>query len=163
MARQTKLSPEQQQDIVNSYLSLKTMSEIGIKYNLTRQGIWKILKKHHIDTSKHKIQVQCLCCLQTILKHKSIVRKRTHHFCSLLCYKAWLASLSEGPYIPNRHSQRLARSVIKKIFNLQNSHVVHHRDKNTFNNSPSNLMVFANQSDHLKYHRGLNITPLWPL
>jgi hypothetical protein len=30
--------------------------------------------------------------------------------------------------------------------------VVHHKDRNDYNNAPDNLMVFACNGDHIRYH-----------
>jgi hypothetical protein len=40
-------------------------------------------------------------------------------------------------------------------------YVIHHKDRNTLNNNPSNLMVFRNQGDHIRHHRGFDVEPVW--
>ncbi len=39
---------------------------------------------------------------------------------------------------------------------LEPNEVVHHIDKDITNNDPDNLMIFANISEHTKYHHQLN-------
>ena len=39
---------------------------------------------------------------------------------------------------------------------LTDNEVVHHIDKNTKNNNPDNLMIFATNADHNAYHKGAN-------
>ncbi len=43
--------------------------------------------------------------------------------------------------------------VVSKAFDLLPGQVVHHEDRNCNNNSLGNLKVFANQGDHIRYHR----------
>jgi len=38
-------------------------------------------------------------------------------------------------------------------FSIGKKAVIHHRDSNGLNNELSNLMVFKNQSEHMKFHR----------
>ncbi len=37
---------------------------------------------------------------------------------------------------------------------LKKGEYVHHKDNNGLNNAPSNLMVFATNADHIRYHNG---------
>ena len=54
-----------------------------------------------------------------------------------------------------RHTHRVvAEQVIGRP--LLPGEVVHHIDGNKRNNDPSNLMVFASQSEHARYHAMLN-------
>jgi len=58
-------------------------------------------------------------------------------------------------YKPCRQGQRIARANVEKIYGeLPSGSVVHHIDGNTKNNDLSNLILFAAQKDHLKWHRG---------
>ena len=46
----------------------------------------------------------------------------------------------------------------KKIgHKLTNGEVVHHIGRNKFNNDPSNLMIFASNTDHSAFHKGVPI------
>ena len=39
---------------------------------------------------------------------------------------------------------------------LHRTEVVHHIDENKSNNDISNLILFANQAEHISHHRSLN-------
>jgi len=158
-----RLTESDKQTIITEYRDkLTPMEQLAIHFSVSRQAIHKILRKYGVDTTKHRISVPCLCCGKETLKTKSQIRNRKNHFCSQDCYYAWVESLSEGPYVQSRHSQRIARAIIAKNFPLQPAHVVHHIDGNAFNTSLDNLLVFANQGDHIRHHRGIPITPLFP-
>jgi hypothetical protein len=61
----------------------------------------------------------------------------------------------------SRNQGRIGSAVVSKYFDLQPGHVVHHEDRNDFNNHPSNLRVFANNGDHVRHHRGFIVPILW--
>lgn len=46
---------------------------------------------------------------------------------------------------------------------LTSAECVHHIDHNPSNNVLSNLMLFANNADHLRYEHGKEVTPLYPI
>jgi hypothetical protein len=71
------------------------------------------------------------------------------------------AGNGSGPYVRSRQGQRIARKIVAKLFPLEPGHVVHHEDRNAFNNEPFNLKVFQTQGDHTRYHRGFEVEPLW--
>jgi hypothetical protein len=157
-----RLTTEQKDIIIAEYRDkLTPMEQLGIHFGVSRQAIHKLLKKRGVDTSKHRIPVPCHCCGKETLKAKSQIRDRKNHFCSIDCYYAWVDSRSEGPYVQNRTSQRLARFKISQVFDLQPSHVVHHINRDTTDNALDNLIVFASQADHIRHHRGLPIPSLW--
>ena len=114
-----------------------------------------------MDTSKRKVQVECSACGKLLKRVKSRVRKQRHHYCDHECYYAALEAGNGYPYIQNRHGMRVARSVVSKYFELSEGNVVHHEDRNTLNNMLRNLKVFATQGDHVRYHRGFDIEPIW--
>lgn len=136
------------------------LSEIANKYGVSRQGIWKVLRKHGIDTSKRKYLVECNWCGKKFLRTKKVIRRKRQHFC---CEDHWFSYVTElgKDYLPNRHGQRMGRAVVEQYFELKQRMVVHHDDKNCLNNAPWNLMVFENNSAHVSYHRGGDVIPLW--
>lgn len=64
-------------------------------------------------------------------------------------------------YVPWRQGQRRARRIVSRYFQLEPANVIHHEDSDNRNNELSNLAVFRDQSDHLAYHHGANVAPLW--
>lgn len=157
-----KISHNDRVNIINAYINeLIPMIELSKKYNVTRQAIFKILKKARVDTTKKQLEVSCTACGTVLNRHKARIRKQKNHFCDYECYYAFLAAGNGTPYIANRQGQRIARKVVSKFFELQEGYIVHHEDRNNFNNLPDNLRVFATQGDHIRYHRGFEVTSLW--
>jgi len=150
-----KLSPKDIVDIVHAFeIDLIPAEALAKRYGMSRQGIWKALKRTGIDTTTHKIPVTCSACGEVTYRPKSKIRNRKSVFCNQDCYTAYLdAGNGMGPYISNRHGQRIARVTISKYFDLQPGQIVHHEDRNCLNNMIYNLKVFANQGDHIRHHR----------
>ena len=158
------LSKEQQVYIVDAFENLLIPAgQLAERFGITRQGIYKLLKRHGVDTTKHKLQVSCSYCEKSILRHKSRIRDRKHHFCDDECYFAFLAVGNGKPYIPSRSGQKIGRTIVEKYHKLQPCEIVHHEDRNNHNNSPENLKVFRNQGDHVRWHRlGPDyVSPIW--
>lgn len=162
MKKRVPLTTKQKVDIIQSYSEqLTPMIELARKYGVTRQYIHRIITKAGIDTSKHKIPVSCTVCGKEVLRTKARIRKQLNHFCSMDCYFAFLEAGNGFPYVQNRHGQRIGRSIVSKYFQLQEKHVVHHENRNNLDNRPTNLKVFANRGDHVRYHRGFDVEPIW--
>lgn len=144
------------------YIKLTRIGEIAQETGLTRQGVWKVLKGMGVDTSMRQ-STQSVCPVCGIeIRVRRAKQKQMHNYCSPTCYREYLVSLGEN-YKPSSYHSRLARATVAsnfKVFDPSN-HIVHHVDKDNRNNNLGNLWVFANQSDHLKYHRGMDIKPLW--
>ena len=146
------IDPKTHVDIIEAYtINLSSMQEIADILHVSRNAIYKILRKSGVDTTKHRISISCTTCGKTIERTRKRVRKQRNHFCSQDCYYSFL-NAGKTSYIQNRHGQRLARFKVTQYFDLQQQHVVHHEDRNTFNNDLKNLKVFATQGDHIKYH-----------
>lgn len=148
--------------MVNLYtVNHLTMDEIGRIAGITRQAVYKHLKKANISSDMgEKVVIFCDLCGKQATKYRKQWRSSIKHFCSIECYHI---SLESPGYHPWRQGQRLARIIVGQFFKLESGHVVHHVDNDNRNNDKSNLMVFANQSDHLKFHCGTTTTPqLWP-
>lgn len=149
--------------IINDYTTnLIPMIDIAKQYGVTRQGIHKVLKRAGVDTTKHRIRVTCYSCGVEVLRHRCQIRNRKRLFCSEDCYHTFLGAITENTYKPWRQGQRVAREVISGVFDLLPGHVVHHIDNNNWNNGLDNLIVFANQGDHIRFHRGFEAHPIYP-
>ena len=127
-----------EEEIIKAYTKdLTPMIEIASRLHVSRQSIWKLLKKHKVDTSKaRRIEVKCQWCERLFMKRPSEARRHNHHYCSFNCYLSY-------------------------IFDLLPDNIVHHEDKDTLNNILRNLKVFENHSEHMRYHRGGEAKPLW--
>jgi len=159
-----RLTEREQVDIIHAYtVDLEPMISIASRYERTRQAIYKVLKKAKVDTTKHKILVSCDCCQEEIFRHKCVVRNRTHIFCSRGCFSAWLEASQQGVSVTWRQGQRIARKKVGEAFDLSEGHVVHHQDRNHYNNRLDNLRVFRNSGDHSRFHRlGSDyVQPIW--
>ena len=139
---------------------LVPMAEIAKMFGVTRQGIYKVLKKVGVDTSKKGgIEIPCTTCGEIVVKPRCQVRVRNNLFCSSKCYYEFVNR--DGEYSYSRQGQRLGRKVVSRYHLLSPEEIVHHEDKNCKNNTLGNLRVFASQSDHIRYHRGFDIKPVW--
>lgn len=166
MNNRNRLKPQD----VTAIINLTTIHHyspqcIAKMYSISRQAVWKMLRKHGVNTHKGpgggtRVTVYCDYCG---LKHEiTRARWRHHreHFHNAECYYAH----KENPqYYQSRQGQRLARAIVAQHFNLQPEHVVHHKDGNTTHNDLSNLAVYASQSDHIKatHHKNSTILPIW--
>jgi hypothetical protein len=163
MTKRIRLTDKEIVDIINGYtVDLTPMIELAKRYGITRQGIYKVLKRAGIDIAgSGKLLVSCSCCGKEFEKHRCQVRLRLHVFCSPECYKAWLQHGNGNPLIMHRQSSRTARAIVSEHFALRPGNIVHHEDRNQYNNMLYNLRVFVNQGDHVRYHRGANVPVLW--
>jgi hypothetical protein len=161
-----KLTTEQRTEIARAYHDeLEPMIKLATRFGVTRVAIWKILRSAGINTTKliaSRIPSTCYYCQKPIIVKRCVYRNRLHNFCNQSCYVAWLNRQNlTNPLISSRQGMRIARKTIAATFDLQPENIVHHEDRNNKNNSPDNLRVFANSGDHVKYHRGFPITPLY--
>jgi hypothetical protein len=156
------LTQKQKVDIIQAYTEqLDTMVDLAKRYGRSRHGIWKMLKKAGVDTTKRKLVVSCSTCGKELKRTKGRIRKQPNHFCGYECYYAFLEAGNGNPYIQNRQGQRIAREKVSEYIELKEGYIVHHEDRNTLNNTIYNLKVFRNQGDHVRYHRGFDVEPLW--
>ena len=147
-----KIDSSAHKDIIEAYtIDLWSMEEIAKVVHVSKHAIWKLLRKHGVDTSKHKITVSCAVCGAPVERTRKRVRNQLNHFCNTDCYSAFLDA-GKTSYANSGNSSRIARSVVSQWFELKEGNVVHHEDRNRFNNSRYNLRVFANQGDHIRYH-----------
>ena len=147
-----KIHTDAYRDIIEAYtIELWTLQECADVLHVSRTAVKRFLNKNGIDTSNKRIQVSCTTCGNTLERTRKRIKTQRNHFCSTDCYSSFL-SVGKSIYVQNRHSQRMARRIVAKLFQLEPEYIVHHEDRNNYNNHPSNLKVFANQGDHLRYH-----------
>lgn len=134
------------------------VQDIAAQLGVTRQAIWKRLKHFGIDSRVHKHKdMECAFCGVKFRKRVKLARFR--NFCKAEHYYAFRENSS---FVEWRHGSRLARAIVAQHFDIDKDHIVHHKDGNERNNDRGNLMVFANQSDHIAYHHGRRkVEPLW--
>ncbi len=156
------LTPKQHKEVVNAYLAFIPMIPLAAKYGISRHGIWKILQRAGVDTSKRKLAVICYACGKKVMKTKGQIRRTKHYYCDMDCYGAALAAGNGYPYLSNRQGQRRARNLVSKYLDLGSKMVVHHENRDCLDNRLSNLRVFKKNGDHTRYHRGVNpVAPIW--
>lgn len=164
MKKYIRLTDKDKVDIIEQYTNgLVPMIKLAEQYGITRQGIHKLLKHAGIDTSKEaaNMSVSCTVCGSEFKRKRCQIRNMKHHFCSSECYFAWLKHGNGNPLIMHKQGQRTARKVIQEYYAILPREVVHHEDRNQFNNHPSNLKVFKNQGDHVRYHRDFIVPIVW--
>lgn len=121
------------------------------------------------------IKVICDGCGKEIWQYPSQVRRSKEHFCSQQCHMAKLnaemnpmrmteevkAKLSlsrrgsgEGKTYQKQKGRHVHRQVAEQMLGrkLKPREVVHHINRDKRDNRPENLMVFACQADHAKWH-----------
>ena len=139
-------------DIIEAYtIDLWPVRKIAEVIHCSPTAIHRFLKKHGVDTTKHKISVSCTTCGKEIKRTKKRVANQRNHFCNLECYATYLNAGADD-FEGNRQWQRAAREVVSRHFNLQAGQIVHHKDRNQCHNVIGNLMVFATQGDHIRFH-----------
>lgn len=161
--KRKRLTQVQMQEAITRYQSLDRMENIAKDFGCTRQAIFKILKKAGIDTSKkQRIERTCPVCGITVFRRRGMARKTKNSYCSDACYREHLHSLGEA-YNPSNYHSRMAREIIRQYFDYrpEEGHIVHHINKDCQDNRKKNLEVYACQRDHLRHHRGFQVTPLW--
>ena len=162
MLKRIALTTKQKVDIITEYQEqLTPMIELARTYGISRQGIYKVLKKAGVNTTKRRLDVSCTTCAKVFPRTKAKIRRQLNNFCSPDCYHAFLAAGNGSPYIYSRHGQRIGRTIISQYFQLQEGHISHHENRNNLDNRPVNLRVFACQGDHVRYHRGFDVDPIW--
>ena len=160
-----RLTDKEKVDIIERYsVGLETMIDLAKEHGITRQGVYKLLKGADVETSKKlaaHILVSCTVCGKEVSKYRLQVRRQVHQFCSKDCYFVWLKHGNGNPLIMHRNSARTARAIVSEHFALRPGNIVHHEDRNQYNNELKNLRVFANNGDHVRYHRGFTVPVLW--
>lgn len=135
-----------------------TLAEIGRLIGMSKTAVMKRLHKAGI-TREHGTWATkpCAWCSVEVRRHRRNLSAE-QWYCTVEHY---YASRENPDFQEWRHGGRLARAIVAQHYPIARGHVVHHKDGNQRNNDRSNLMVFASQADHLAYHHGRTIAPLW--
>lgn len=155
-----RISEKDKLDIINAFETLERVTSIASRHGVTRGRVYQVLKTAGIDTSKRRLPVSCTVCQAVIMRTKAHIRKTHNHFCGTDCYHAFIENKKSKYW---RQGQRIARKAVSTVFDLQPGHTVHHIDTNNYNNNLDNLAVFATQGDHIRFHRGFDVSPIWPI
>jgi len=137
-----------------------TYQQIGDRYGMTRANVMKILRGAGV-VAKDGEWVECVCdyCGNGVRKRRSEWRKAVRQYCGEECYHK---SRENPAYYSWRQGQNIGRQVVGHYYRLEPHNVVHHRDGDNRNNEVGNLVVFENQSEHMKYHHGVSeVEVLW--
>jgi len=165
LKRKSRLTEEQKREIIEGYNGLDTVIHFANKYGKSRQGIYKVLWKAGIDTSKQNSRRKSICenCKKEVFKVKSQLRRYyKHHFCDYRCYYQWLnRNEKENPLIMSRYGSMKARTLVRQYFCLLRKNIVHHENRNQNDNRLENLRVFRDVGDHVRYHRDYDVEPIW--
>lgn len=123
-------------------------------------AITKGISKHKAfkETLSKVPTTKCKCCSKLIPFNNDTRRKNQNFFCSPECKDAFIAAI-DPPY-PKIY-QEAARNIISLYYKLLPGEAVHHKDRDHTNNLVSNLCVFRTHSDHMKYHWGEQVIPVW--
>lgn len=146
-----KIPFEKESEIIHLYTeALVRTPEIADRFGVNERSIRRLLARHGVRSDGRAIRI-CPTCRKTISTARCRARKTARSYCSKECY---FAIMREVPFQKSVMGTRTARKVIRALgFDLLDEHVVHHEDKNQDNNAPKNLMVFASQGDHTRWHR----------
>lgn len=154
------LNEMERKELVRKFIEeLIPMAVLAGEYGISRQAIHKIIKKAGVDiVAAARPLVVCAVCNKSFAAARNRVRNTNTLTCSRACYNAFL---KRNNYKEHRHSSRLARAIVGQYHTLNIDEVVHHIDGDQSNNRLENLMVFASQADHIRYHRGFAVVPVW--
>lgn len=159
------VSQEIRDEIVRAFTQdLETVINLANIWDISRQGIYKILKSAGVDTSKRKMKVSCSACGCEVMRPKSHVRSRKNIFCGTECMRAYRKASMETSRKRAAWHRVARRKILSKFPGLKKEHVVHFIDEKVYNCMESNLMVFKNLGDHARWHRfgeGSGVEVLW--
>ncbi len=136
-----------------------TLRQIAGIVGMSAPGVMARLRRAGVRASDGTwVNAACAFCGQQVKKSRAVARQHLKSYCNSECY---YASLEANPYRPWRQGSRVARALVAQHFALDPDHIVHHEDGDQRNNDLANLRVFASQADHMAYHRGRKVKPIW--
>ena len=148
-------------ELLHLYTELHlTCQEIGDRYKVSRSSVSKWLKRAGIDTQEgERADVTCTYCGARFSVHRKRLRTAQRLYCT---QEHYIAAMRNGSYYQHRQGQRIARDLVARYYPaLTRSNVVHHKDGNNDNNDLSNLALFADQAEHMRFHRSGKGSFLW--
>jgi hypothetical protein len=154
------LSREIHQAIIHEYKKYGRVDDIHRKYGITRQAVWKILKRYGVDTQKKMVPVHCYVCGKPIERFKCRMREHRHHFCTRDCYYAWQRARFEQ-YKPNSYFSREVYRNINDYIKMERGYTIHFINGDREDCRVQNIMVFKSEKDHLDYEQGKRVKPLF--
>ena len=154
------LTETERKELVRKFVEeLTPMAVLATEYGISRQAVHKIIRKTGVDiVAAARPTVACAVCNKSFTAARNRVRAVNTLTCSRECYHTFLR---RNNYKESRSSSRLARKIVSQYHDLRPGEVVHHIDGDQFNNRLENLMVFASAADHVRYHRGFAVKPVW--
>jgi len=140
-----------------------TVTQVAKLHGVTRQAIWKALKRAGLDLSgRYWVAVVCAFCSAPIRRRWSHAARVEDNYCNRECY---FADLENPGHKQWRQGSRIARAIVAQYFpmgRLPDGAIVHHKDGNDRNNDRANLLLLASQADHIGIHRSKkDIAVLW--
>ncbi len=71
-----------------------TMKEIGEKFGVTRQAVWRRIHKADISVADAlHVRVKCQRCGKILVRLRSRIKKGLYKYCSLKCWREALKNL----------------------------------------------------------------------
>lgn len=156
----TMLNETERKELVRKFVEeLVPMVVLATEYGISRQAVHKIIRKSGVNVvAAAKVTVTCAVCNKTFVAARNRVRATNTLTCSRDCYYTFL---KRNNYKENSRGSRLARKLVGLYHTLRPGEIVHHIDGDQSNNKLENLMVFASAADHVRFHRGFDVKPVW--
>lgn len=128
------------------------------------------------DYQKDRVEVTCAHCGKKLMMHRTQAEKYERHFCNMSCYTEYKHSHEHGGWSDEQRERKRNQMMKKRVCSPENykkrygrkehrvaaeqmlcrklmpGEVVHHINRDKHDNDPSNLMVFKNQKEHVKWH-----------
>lgn len=130
---------------------------------VTGRSVIRYLNRNGIQTFDTRKDAICALpsCGMIFKKVRSVFLRSKNHYCTKEHY--W-KHLEDPGYTQSIHNSRMARKIIRSCgYYLTDEEMVHYIDGDDTNCEPSNMMVFANNSDLTRWlHGDQNVKSLWP-
>ena len=146
------------------------MTHIESMAGVSRQAVYGMLKVIGVMKDRREVlTLRCLFCGEVFDRPRSHVKSEGSGYCCSSCYHAdrsmygeygeYGGALSRSDDVPVVSDRQLGRIAVRVLSEtgivLEPGEVVHHRNGDRRDFGISNLKVFRNQSEHMKYHHGI--------